>query len=332
MPSSKPIASLSLDLDNKWSYMKTHGDAGWNEFPSYLDEFVPRALKFFADRKLRITFFVVGQDAAQSKNRAALQAIAADGHEIGNHSFSHEPWMHHYPKDKIHDEIVRAAESIESAIGKRPLGFRGPGYSSSPEIIEILEANGYLYDASSFPTFLGPLARAYYFRTTKLTQDEANVRRDLFGPFSNGFRTLKAHCHGQHHLIEIPVTTMPVLRTPFHVSYLLYLSRYSMSLALSYFRSALQLCRVARIAPSLLLHPPDFLGCDDKVGLEFFPGMQLQSGEKMELLSRALEIYGEMFAPMTLEEHARSVAHQLGVPQRTVNEEPNLSAARNLRH
>ncbi len=29
----KPIASLSLDLDNKWSYMKTHGDAGWESFP-----------------------------------------------------------------------------------------------------------------------------------------------------------------------------------------------------------------------------------------------------------------------------------------------------------
>ncbi len=29
---SKKIASLSLDLDNKWSYMKTHGDAGWETF------------------------------------------------------------------------------------------------------------------------------------------------------------------------------------------------------------------------------------------------------------------------------------------------------------
>ena len=28
----KPIASLSLDLDNQWSYMKTHGDAGGNHF------------------------------------------------------------------------------------------------------------------------------------------------------------------------------------------------------------------------------------------------------------------------------------------------------------
>jgi len=40
----KPIASLSLDLDNQWSYMKTHGDAGWELFPSYLDIVIPRVL------------------------------------------------------------------------------------------------------------------------------------------------------------------------------------------------------------------------------------------------------------------------------------------------
>ncbi len=38
----KPLCSLSLDLDNQWSYMKTHGDAGWESFPSYLDLVVPR--------------------------------------------------------------------------------------------------------------------------------------------------------------------------------------------------------------------------------------------------------------------------------------------------
>ncbi len=42
---AKPVASLSLDLDNQWSYMKTHGDAGWESFPSYLDIVVPRVLE-----------------------------------------------------------------------------------------------------------------------------------------------------------------------------------------------------------------------------------------------------------------------------------------------
>ena len=56
----KPIASLSLDLDNEWSYLKTHGDPGWETLPSYLDIVIPRVLDILARRKLRITFFVVG--------------------------------------------------------------------------------------------------------------------------------------------------------------------------------------------------------------------------------------------------------------------------------
>ena len=52
MSSQKPIASLSLDLDNKWSYLKTHGDPCWESFPSYLDVLVPRVLEFLAQRNL----------------------------------------------------------------------------------------------------------------------------------------------------------------------------------------------------------------------------------------------------------------------------------------
>lgn len=92
----KPLASLSLDLDNKWSYLKTHGDGGWETFPSYLDRVVPRVLRLLAARSLRMTFFVVGQDAAIEANHAALRSIADAGHEIANHSFRHEPWLHLY--------------------------------------------------------------------------------------------------------------------------------------------------------------------------------------------------------------------------------------------
>ncbi|TMA83344.1 MAG: polysaccharide deacetylase, partial [Deltaproteobacteria bacterium] len=85
MTTEKPIASLSLDLDNKWSYLKTHGDPGWERLPSYLDVVVPRVLDFLESRNLTITVFIVGQDAALDKNRELLRAIAAR-HEIGNHS------------------------------------------------------------------------------------------------------------------------------------------------------------------------------------------------------------------------------------------------------
>ena len=102
------LASLSLDLDNKWSYLKTHGDAGWERFPSYLDVVVPRILRLCDELRLKITVFVVGQDAALSKNHRALASIAAAGHEIGNHSFHHEPWLHLYDRAGLVAEIDAA--------------------------------------------------------------------------------------------------------------------------------------------------------------------------------------------------------------------------------
>ena len=44
MSNSKPLASISLDLDNQWSYMKIHGDEGWDAYPSNFDIFVPHIL------------------------------------------------------------------------------------------------------------------------------------------------------------------------------------------------------------------------------------------------------------------------------------------------
>src|SRR3954470_23616428 len=164
----KPLASLSLDLDNEWAYLKTHGDAGGNDYPSYLDSVVPRVLDVLATRGLTITWFVVGQDAALERNREPLAALTAAGHEVGNHSFRHEPWLHKYPDAEVRDELARAEEAIEGATGARPVGFRGPGYSLSPAVLETLVERGYRYDCSTLPTVIGPLARLVYFRTSKL--------------------------------------------------------------------------------------------------------------------------------------------------------------------
>ena len=127
--SEKPIASLSLDLDNQWSYMKTHGDPGWESFPSYFDVVVPRILELLAELNLTITFFVVGQDAALEKNHRVLQSIVEAGHEIGNHSYRHEVWLHLYSQEDLETELQDAQEAISGVTGHLPLGFRGPGFS-----------------------------------------------------------------------------------------------------------------------------------------------------------------------------------------------------------
>jgi peptidoglycan-N-acetylglucosamine deacetylase len=312
MPSPKPLTSLSLDLDNKWSYMKTHGDAGWENLPSYLDLIVPRVLKILSRRNLKITFFVVGQDAAQKSNHDVLRSIAQDGHEIGNHSYHHEPWLHLYSRSELEAELANAEEAIENATGVRPIGFRGPGFSLSGDVIDLLIRRGYLYDASTFPTFLGPLARAYYFMKSRLNEQQHQERKNLFGSLSDGLRPINAYrwntASGQ--LIEIPVTTMPLSRLPIHVSYLIYLSTFSPALALSYFRNAMTLCRLTRTEPSLLLHPLDFLGCDDESDLSFFPAMQMPSAKKLAFVEQVFDIYRDRFEVVSMQEHAIHVSNR----------------------
>jgi peptidoglycan/xylan/chitin deacetylase (PgdA/CDA1 family) len=306
MSEQKPIASLSLDLDNKWSYMKTHGDRGWESYPSYLDVVVPRVLTLLQKRNCKITFFIVGQDAALEKNKAALRLISAAGHEIGCHSFRHEPWLHLYSAGEIESELALAEEHIERVTGQKPVGFRGPGFSFSEATLTTLARRGYLYDASTFPTFLGPLARAYYFFTAKLDKDETEQRKALFGKFREGFRPLHPYrWHtGAGELIEIPVTTMPLLKIPIHLSYLLYLGSYSPRIASLYLSLALGLCRLTRTSPSFLLHPLDFLGCEDEQDLAFFPAMGMPRARKLEQAGKVLDTIARHFTIVTMRQHA----------------------------
>jgi len=314
MNNKKPLASLSLDLDNLWSYMKTHGDAGWESFPSYLDIAIPRILEFLKKRDLKITFFIVGQDAALQKNQNAIRSIAEAGHEIGNHSFNHEPWLHLYTEQQIEAELSQTEEHIEHVTGQKPIGFRGPGYSLSLSVLQVLARRGYQYDASTLPTFLGPLARAYYFMTTKLSPEEKKNRKLLFGQLRDGLRPLRPYrwqVDGfSEGLIEIPVTTMPIFRIPFHISYILYIYRFSPFLARTYFRLAMVLCKLTRTHPSLLLHPLDFLGGDDVKELAFFPAMNLSGTEKVKLVSDVLSIYSDYFTIVPMGVHARSISQE----------------------
>ncbi len=309
-PDARPIASVSLDLDDLWTYLKVHGDPRWAERPSYLPAFLPRALDTFDALGLKLTVFIVGADARAPANREVLREITRRGHEVGNHSFEHDSWLHTYAPEALESDITRAEEAIAEVTGERPLGFRGPGYSWTPGLLRLLKRRGYLFDASTLPTFIGPLARWYYFRTARLTAEERHTRRMLFGRFRDGFRPLTPHVlrlgDGQT-LLEIPVTTMPVTRAPFHFSYLLYLARSSRQLMRAYLQTALTLCRLGGVEPSYLLHPLDLLGADDVDALRFFPGMDLAGALKRELFAETMETMAGRFRLVPMNIHARAL-------------------------
>jgi peptidoglycan/xylan/chitin deacetylase (PgdA/CDA1 family) len=317
MPAEQPLASLSLDLDDLWSYLRTHGDPAWRAFPSYLDRVIPLVLAFCDERALRLTLFVVGRDAARPAVATLLREVPRHGHEVGNHSYEHEPWLDRYDDARLEAELARAEAAIEAATGVRPTGFRGPGYSWSPRLLELLAARGYVYDASTLPTFIGPLARRYYFQSARLTPEERAERAALFGRFGDGFRPLRPYrwpLPNGGTLLEVPVTTMPVLRLPIHLSYLLWLARRSERLMLAYLRGALALCRALDVAPSYLLHPLDLVSGEEVPALRFFPGMDLPGSRKREIARRVLGELTARYRMVPLGEHAQSVLAHDALP------------------
>lgn len=86
-------------------------------------EWTPRILEVLGQRGVRGTFFLVGARAARGPDVA--RAIAAAGHEIGNHSWSHRSlWLCGPRRTAV--EIGRAHTLLTDLTGQAPRYFRPP--------------------------------------------------------------------------------------------------------------------------------------------------------------------------------------------------------------
>ncbi|WP_439140036.1 polysaccharide deacetylase family protein [Roseicyclus sp.] len=83
----------------------------------------PRVLDILASRRVKASFFVIGNRVVQAPGLVAR--IAREGHEIGNHSWSH-PHMSQMSDSAILDQIDRAALAVAAATGFSPVLMRPP--------------------------------------------------------------------------------------------------------------------------------------------------------------------------------------------------------------
>jgi hypothetical protein len=284
-------ATVSLDLDDIWTYLKVRGDPAWRERPTHFPIVIPALLDALASVGASATIFVVGADAARPDRAPWLRSLAEAGHEIGNHSHEHLSWQRALPTEEIVADLRESHAAISQLFGRAPRGYRAPGFSWNRSVLETLLAMDYRYDASVFPTWLGPIARTMFRARAAASDDHALRLGGLFGEARDVLWPLKPFCWSLHagaRLMELPVTTVPIVRTPLHHSYVAYLASFSESLAMSYIVSALHLCRLTRTSVSYLVHPTDLVGADAVPALRFFPGMGLSTTRKQQLLRRVL--------------------------------------------
>lgn len=118
----------------------------------------PRILDLLAQADVRATFFVIGRLALGQP--ALLRRIAACGHEIGNHTWSHRhPWA--MPPAAARQEVRDGAAAIADLTGRAPKFFRPPHGRLRRCMIEAAERDGQtlvLWDRSAVDW--GPLGGA----------------------------------------------------------------------------------------------------------------------------------------------------------------------------
>lgn len=92
-------------------------------------EYTPKILKILKDEKVPACFFVVGINAED--NLPLLRRIYNEGHEIGNHTFTH-PNMAAVSSDRAENEMEATRLLIESITGRSTVLFRAP-YNADSE-------------------------------------------------------------------------------------------------------------------------------------------------------------------------------------------------------
>ena len=159
MPSDRTIVNaLSFDIED-WFHMveiaAVSDPQTWPDLDSIVERYTEWIVQTVTEAKTRATFFMLGWIAERYPKLVKL--IADSGHELGTHSFWHRK-VYELTPQVFAEDMKQSIDAIETAGGKRVLGFRAPSFSITPGAewaFDVLHDLGLRYDASLFPARRG---------------------------------------------------------------------------------------------------------------------------------------------------------------------------------
>lgn len=300
----RPIA-LNINFDSLSECLRLSGvDVDPSTFvdPCF-DRIMDRFRELAREYGAPLTVFVIGRDLLSADHRARVRTWSDEGHEIGNHTWSHLQTLSNLDVTATRREIEDAHQIIGEATGRAPRGFIAPAWSTSSDVVRVLAELGYAYDTSLIPSWLQLVALAKLRRNSSSGVSVPLVRRDLAGLLWGSRQPYRATPErpwrdGAAGLRSLPLPTgafrLPVWHT---MSFLLSPRRWERLLRGALERSG---------AFYYLMHPVDLL--DPDTDLDGLPDavrsierctVPLQ--RKAELLRRSLDILAERAEWVTME-------------------------------
>jgi polysaccharide deacetylase family protein (PEP-CTERM system associated) len=144
------LNALTIDFEDWYQGLEIPLER-WMGFEDRLAASAHRLLELFAAAGARATFFILGYVA--EKHPELVRAIAAAGHEIGTHGYSHTLIYRQTP-EVFRRELTRSVRVLEDLAGAPVIGHRAPFFSITREslwALDILPELGIRYDSSIYP-------------------------------------------------------------------------------------------------------------------------------------------------------------------------------------
>jgi len=103
--------------------------------------YTPKVLEILKRYGVKATFFLIGKQVERYPEIA--RQIVAEGHEVGNHTYSHPKNLPKENWDEVRQEIEKCSEAIEQATGVRPKFFRPPWGFLNYKVLTLAQLEGY---------------------------------------------------------------------------------------------------------------------------------------------------------------------------------------------
>jgi len=184
--------ALTVDVEDYFhvsAFAESINRDDWGNYPLRVEKNTGLLLNLFDEYQVKATFFVLGWVAERA--RGLVKEIAARGHEVACHGYSHQLVFDQSP-DVFREETHRSKNLLEDIVQAPIRGYRAASYSITERslwALDILAEAGFEYDSSIFP-----------------------VRHDRYGipdspEFPHRLKTPKGRS-----LVEFPLSTARVFR------------------------------------------------------------------------------------------------------------------------
>ena len=143
---------LTFDVEDWYQGLDVSIDR-WSSFEKRLSIGLDFILNALAEHGTSATFFVLGVTAVEHSDW--VRRIAAAGHEVGTHGWSHTP-IYRQSRKQFCAELSRSIETLQELVGRQVNGHRAALFSITARswwVFDELAQAGLRYDSSIFPVY-----------------------------------------------------------------------------------------------------------------------------------------------------------------------------------